>query len=364
MPGVFSRSTDQIIELKNPLLVPWTDATRSERSATVFGADGTLCSEAVSWKEPGEARSALPDVLPDPATHLAGRYLFGGILQPHFGHTLAESTGRLWALDQAGDIDGILFFARDVKAARPRLINPAKAVLETFTQGRRVEIVTEPATVDQLVIPEQGFGLKDMAAGTPEFAAFVDRGVRLPSNPQRKIYISRSRFPKNGRFLFEDRIEQYLAAEGYLIFHPQEHSMSEQIEAYRTASHVVASDCSAMFLAGFAVPRGCQVGIINRRLIGATYSLEQMFRLLAGCEVFPFRQIVRQWCQVGAEDNPLKDLSLLDMTALSEGLRSAGFISGTDWPQPSDTEIKDEVSFWSRDFGKQFREKDLARAER
>ena len=268
MPAVFSQPTDQIVELKNPLLVPWTDATRTERSAMVFDASGGLCVEAVSWKKAGEARSALPNTLPLPEKHLVGRYLFGGILQPHFGHTLAESTGRLWALDKVGDIDGILFFAPNLKAARPRLIEQAKAVLEIFTTGRRVEIVTEPATVDQLVVPEQGFGLKDMAAGTREFSAFVDRTVRWPSRPRRKIYISRTHFQKNGRFLFEERVEQYLASEGYLIFHPQEHSMSEQIKTYRTASHVVGSDCSAMFLAGFAVPRCCRVGIINRRLVG------------------------------------------------------------------------------------------------
>lgn len=364
MLGMSSRSTDQIIDLKKPLLVPWTDATRSERSATVFDAAGLLCPEAVSWKKPGEARSALPVILPAPERHMSGRYLFGGILQPHFGHTLAESTGRLWALEKVGGIDGILFFAPNLNAARPRLMEQAKAVLATFTKSHRVEIVTEPSTVDQLTVPEQGFGLKDMAAGTPEFSAFVDRAVRWPSRPQRKIYISRTHFRKNGRFLFEERIEQYLAAEDYMIFHPQEHSMNEQIETYRTASHVVGSDCSAMFLAGFAIPRGCRVGIINRRLIGATYSLEQLFKNMAGCEVSAFRQIVRQWCQVGAEDKPLKDLSLLDMSALSESLRAAGFTSGANWSQPSETETNEEVKFWSLKFGKRFREKDLTQAYR
>lgn len=119
-----------------------------------------------------------------------------------------------------------------------------------------------------------------------------------------------------------------------------------------------------MFLAGFAVPYGSKVGIIQRRLIGATASLSHLFTHMAECDVRAFNHIQRQWQRADKPDRPILDMSLLNFPALSKCLHHAGFIKGHDWTMPLDTEVEEDLSKWSAHFGCGYIEKDIVKSER
>jgi len=321
-------------------MVPWR---KGELVAATY-KDGEAVHEADCWKTQDQNRTVHGSI-PEPTDHLEGRHLFGGILFSHFGHLLTESASRLWA---TSGVDSIVFFpdSKRPKARAIKLLNKAFGPLPPIT------IIHQPTTIETLIIPEQGFGLREMSAGSPEFRAFADARLRGRGIGFAKLYVSRSRFPKNGRHLLERKIEQYLQQEGYDVFHPQEHDLEKQVAKYQTASIVLSSDNSAMFLAGLAMPKGGKVGIISRRLVGAGDSLDRLFSVAAEAETHIFRHISRQW----QRGKPLWDLSLLDFKGLSSELQTAGFISN-GWENPTEEEVTKDLDYWSNHFGEKFLEK-------
>jgi len=212
-----------------------------------------------------------PDpVLPDtPATHLPGRWLFAGVGRHHFGHFLLEATPRLWALDHLQERpDGIALIpmaGRDIAAVLRRRLGP---LLDILGQGLPLHLVETPVQVDEAIIPSQGFGHLHWTHGTPEARAYIRRHLcaAVPAEGPDKLYVSRRRLRNTMQQLpFEQKIERWMSRAGFAIFHPQRHSIPEQIARYRAARVIVGPDGSAFHLAPFVMQPGTCVGLIQRR---------------------------------------------------------------------------------------------------
>lgn len=211
---------------------------------------------------------------PDPAPPgsapalLAGRWLFAGVGRHHFGHFLLEAAPRLWALDHlCARPDGILLIpmaGRDIAAVLRRRLGP---LLEILGQGLPVRLVETPTEVEQLILPSQGFGHLHWSHGTPEARAYMRRHLSTiaPEGPER-LYISRRRLRNPAQQVPHERvIEKWLARAGFAIFHPERHSIPEQIARYRAARVLLGPDGSAFHLAPFVLQPEARIGLIQRR---------------------------------------------------------------------------------------------------
>ena len=76
--------------------------------------------------------------------------------------------------------------------------------------------------------------------------------LSLSSAEEKKIYISRSRIGfRQRQFLQEKDLERELEGLGWTIFHPQERTRFEQLQAYQMSTHICALEGSALhFLLG------------------------------------------------------------------------------------------------------------------
>lgn len=332
--------------------VPWglTDPPGARRAAALYDAEEKPIPDADCWRWWGEPITTLPDRDPTARPEsLPGRWLFGGIFYGHFGHLLCESTARLWALDHADGIDGILFHPKLRFTHEHRMIRDHLALFHAMgLSGVKIRAPQSPVRVDEMVIPEQGFGIGDMAAGRPEYRAFMrDRLSRaaLPDGGQ-DLYISRARLPsKRGSVLLETRIEALMQAAGYGILHPEEHPLTAQLSRYRAARRIVALDGSALHLAAMVLHPDAKVAIINR---GPSQNIDdyiRQFRAFAGVEPLRIDAVRDYWFPAGRRVVKRETHALLDLPAVSAALSAAGFLpASTRWPDLTGAEVAAAVS--------------------
>jgi capsular polysaccharide biosynthesis protein len=213
--------------------------------------------------------TADPAAPADAPGHLPGCWLYAGVGRHHFGHFLLEALPRLWALDHLDERpDGIALVpmaGRDIAAIIARRLHP---LLDILGHGLPVHLVERPMRVDAALVPAQGFGHRDWSHGTAEARAFMRRhlcAAAAPDGPER-LYISRRRLkPAAKQVPFEQKIERWMSRAGYGIFHPERHSITEQIACYRAARVIVGPDGSAFHLAPFVMDAGARVALIQRR---------------------------------------------------------------------------------------------------
>ncbi|MGB1234123.1 MAG: glycosyltransferase family 61 protein [Planktomarina sp.] len=224
----------------------------------------------------------------DPNTR-QGTWLYGGKHDNRFGHFLVETLARLWALDAGlGDVDGVAFI--------PKKVMPAARSIKQMTQTRDLfamiadmppyDVVTRPTRFDRLIVPPQGCGAGMLAPGCPEFRAFIRNrfatGI-LPSQLGSKIYVSRTKIRNTpGHILFEDVIEAAAMAEGYEVYHPQDHTLPDQIARYRGASQILGVEGSAFHLIAMANPPSARIGMIRRRQGTAPLGFSDQVFLMTG----------------------------------------------------------------------------------
>ncbi|MFP4238606.1 MAG: FkbM family methyltransferase [Rhodosalinus sp.] len=334
----------------------WSTALRTVEGARVYpptgqglvtpagvrDAEGRLVPEAALWRN-RRLLTAPPPVAP-PAARLSGRWLWGGVFMRTFSHFVAESPARLWALDaETGPLDGLLFIDRRGRDA------PMSAFHRDFFAlmgiDLPVRLQADPAQVQELIVPGQGFGLGAITAGTAAFRATMQaRFARdvAPEGPER-LYISRSALgPGRGGLIGEDRLEAELAAQGYEIFHPERHDLATQAARYKAARQVVAAEGSALHLFAFLARPEQQVAVIVRRRSGATDQIAAHIAAFAGRPPLLIETLSRVWRDRQVNRKRL-DLGELDLPRAGAALAEAGFIGNGDWPALCPEDIPDAV---------------------
>lgn len=336
-------------------LVPWSDAgdRGARRAAGLFDAAGRFLPQGHCWRyATGPITMEPPLPAADAARErLTGRWLFGGIFYGHFGHFLCESTARLWALDRLGPIAGIVFYPKQQlthERRQYRHLLPFFEALGLPEDRVRLRVPQSPVVIDQLAIPEPGFGIEGMIEGRPEYRAYMQanlgRGIE-PDGPA-DLYVSRSGLPsKRGSVLLETLIEDRMARAGYTVFHPQDHDITAQIAAYRAARRIVSLDASALHLAAMLVAPDTRVAIINR---GPTNNIEDYMAQFSRWQGRPptrIEAVTGVYHPDGRRMKKRETHATLDLPAVGRALVADGFLPArTRWAAPSKTRLAAAVS--------------------
>lgn len=332
--------------------VPWglTDPPGAKRAAALFDGAGQPIPEADCWRWWGEPITTLPDRDPQARPEsLPGRWLFAGLFYGHFGHLLCESTARLWALDHVTGLTGLIFHPKLRFSHENRMIRDHLALFDALGLAPlRIRAPQAPVTVEEMVIPEQGFGIGEMAAGRPEYRAFMR--ARLSRAAQAEgpdlLYISRSRLPsKRGSVLLETRIEALMERAGYSVFHPQEHPLPVQLARYRAARRIVSLDGSALHLAAMVLRPDAEVAILNR---GPSQNIDdyiRQFRAFAGIDPLRVEAVRDYWFPLGRRVVKRETHALLDLPVVAARLVASGFLPDrTLWAALTEAEIAAAVA--------------------
>ncbi|MEL7131410.1 MAG: FkbM family methyltransferase [Pseudomonadota bacterium] len=290
-------------------------------------------------------RSTLPFVRPERLEALPGRWIWGGLLYNNFAHFIAESLGRLWAIDVIqGHVDGIVF--------TPRRPSPIKDItLNSFQQDVfaacgitiPIKVLDTPTQVAELVVPGQGFGLGDIIDGTPSFHRFREAHFAKNIAPDGgdRLYISRSKLAiDKGGLLGEAQIEERLSAEGYEIFHPEKHPINVQLARYKAAKKIIGCEGSAMHLMAFCAHPGQDIAMIMRRKTEATTMIQRHLGAFAGKKPLIVSSLKSVW------DHPISQRGRMslgepDLPKVHAELLTGGFISQSEpWPELDPSEVK------------------------
>ena len=329
-PQIDAGWTREVVTVKNAIVYPPKESAMIQE-AGVLTETGDYIAHGATWR--GRRPITMkPSVAENPSQHLKGRWLFGGLLWVHFGHFLAESTSRLWALDQLKDLDGIVFFPKRPKVGET-IIPFQMDFLRLLGCDLPVHIATEPTEVETLFVPGQGFGLGPLSTGTEEYRGYFHRnfGKSIAPDGPEKLYLSRSALgPKRGGIIGEEYVEANLEKHGYEIFHPQQHSMEIQIARYKAAKKIVSLDGSALHLFALVGQPDQDVAMILRRTSGVYKNIENQLGQFCRRSPVVIDAIESDWVLEGSNRPDRQSVGSLNHSLLSAALAEQGFIDTAD----------------------------------
>lgn len=207
----------KIAHLRNAISIPQFGRLDSRNlfGSGIFHPDGTPVDTSLNMVSGHGSMPAKLGAIPERARLRAGAWLFGGILLNHFGHTLIDSTSRLWAVDhlfQRGvPLRGVLFFNKKVKSETDEQTIPktSAAVFAVFHPNIPIVCGNAIEIIEDLYIPEPGIssGTQDLIGRPEQQRFFRDCAAKIPpAGPPQDIYISRTGGGARGSHLFEDVI--------------------------------------------------------------------------------------------------------------------------------------------------------------
>ena len=340
-----------ILKMRGAYVVP--ERKHDARLASgVLLADRSYCELSRAWIRP---RRFTPEPVlaeNEPIEKLSGRHLFAGHFRGHFGHFLVESTARLWALSELKSrIDSVLYLPFRGK------VKPTQRVMRDHEDFFRLIGVDVPVTtfgttleVEELYVPELGFGWNERYAGSPAYRRFMreELGREIAPEGSEKLYVSRARLPsQRGGVLGETVIEINLARLGYEIFHPEKHPIEVQIARYKAAQQIVGLDGSALHLAAFVMPEGGKVGIIKRRSNADVRNYILQYESFCGVTPDTIDVIRREWASGDSTRIDFRSVGELDFAKLFDELAQLGYVESDFRPDLPD---QSEVDGWLKEF--------------
>lgn len=175
--------------------------------------------------------------------HPGDSVFLSGEISQAFGHFLLEVVSRLW-ITQFIDTSQFTFIMNPHDTHRWQL-----DILKALgIRPKQIIYLNHPIRCERLHIPVQAFVLRKY---TSTFAYdtwkrigdFYDVGVG-----PKKIYVSRSKLEtKRRQLLNEIEVEKVFSSHGFSIIHPQELSVSKQINLFRNATIIAGPSGSAMY---------------------------------------------------------------------------------------------------------------------
>ncbi len=166
----------------------------------------------------------------------------------HYGHFLVDVMSRVWAADYLEAVLGI----DDVRIlVRGSPVVFADSLLDLFgiPAGRLVPLAG-PVQVDELFVATKSYQIQEYTSSLATATwKRISNAARGQGGPER-IYISRSR---NGQrsLLNEADVEDLVSARGFVVIHPQDLPIPDQVGLFANAELVVGTSGSNMFNLAF-----------------------------------------------------------------------------------------------------------------
>jgi hypothetical protein len=295
--------------------------TRHWRGGGLFHADGRpdLAAAPMMVAQPalGSERLEGAESLPEG--------IFCGRFRGHFGHFLAESIGRLWAVEALPPDLPLIWFSDPRQTGTGGI---RKRILAALAISNPQIIVSSTLKVDRLHLPPSLTDPLYQITPSPAYQAWFTR--HLPPAPDlgRDIYISRAKLPdKAGRFFGESAIEAGLRAEGYRVVYPELLSIEEQIAACRAARRVVVAEGSPLHLLALLDVPGQKIATLMRRP-RIVDTLKPALLAFRDSQFLLIDRIAKTW-GAGATGNLFNAVSELDLDGVWADLAEHGFTSAS-----------------------------------
>lgn len=344
--------TGLILTARRALVVPERDHD-TRLACGVLLADRSYCALSRGWIRAGRW-TPPPRLAPgEPVDRLPGRHLFAGHMRGHFGHFLVESTARIWALPALEDrLDGVIYLPyRGAVKPTERAIEAMAPFFARLGLSLPIRTFGTAVEVEELHVPELGFGWLERYAGSPAYRRFMRERLGRGIAPEggEKLYVSRSRLPsQRGGILGETVIEENLARAGFEVFHPEKHPLEVQIARYKAAREIVALDGSALHLAAFFLREGGRVAIVLRRSKANAADYVLQYRSFCGVTPDVIDVIARDWVSGDARRVDFRSVGELDFAALFARLGALGYVGPGFAPDlPSEAEVAEMLDAFS-----------------
>jgi capsular polysaccharide biosynthesis protein len=296
--------------------------------------DGADCAHAANWR--GKLRMTRQiTTMPQADLIESGRHMWGGLYYGHFGHFMTETISRCWALGQH-NVESMIFVPKH-QILRDHFTNYQAEFWSLLDTDVKVKVIRTPTLVEELVVPGQAFGLGKISAGTPEFRALLGRiAEKIPADEPRRIYISRTRFGGRGGVLCESIIEHNMREQGYTIVYPEKMKLIDQMQIYKSATHIVGVDSSAFHIAGMMANPSQKFAFILRRTNGGHRDIATQIEAMIDRPPEQINVIQANWIENLAVGPNHLSWGELDHAALARQLHELGFIeSARRWLQPT-----------------------------
>jgi hypothetical protein len=294
----------------------------SLRLSGVRQSDGSAHPLAMSRFRNARFAADAAAPMPRPAARRPGLSIFGGVIGRDFGHVLTQSLGRLWAAELAPDAPVLLVpETADVSRLPDHFVGVARSLGVT----NDLVLVTVATLCDRLLVPQDLCNLEHRPSAARPFIDWLARNRPRPDPAAAgadKVYVSRSGLgPEKGQYLQESALEAALAANGYLVFHPEAHPVARQIAVYGRARQMIFADGSATHLWSIAAQPGQKVAVILRRPLDRHF--DRWFRSV-GCPR-PAYVDGRIADLTRRGEGPHRGIAVLDLAAVWDQLRALGF---------------------------------------
>lgn len=317
------------LTLNDAFSVPGERIDRKTTSFGVYDKDRTVAPfteiKTSEWTAQPDPRGRMPNAV----VRFFGPTLFAGGVDKQFGFMLLNSLGRLWALDNLPPETTIVFAAKQVKRAVS--YDGLCAIIRALGLRNPIAVTKQPAHFEELHLAEERFGETVGVTGTAEFYDWIDRRwpPAAPPAPKRKIYVTRSGLgPNAGRYAGEDHLERLLVAQGYEIYSPEQHGISEQVKTYQSAGRLVFAEGSALHLFALIRQPSQAYAVVQRRKELPKGLLRQMKERDGPAPQF-IDAIAETWWPPHRGEHLGK--SVLDFDHLFEALSQGGFVSKSGW---------------------------------
>lgn len=263
--------------------------------------------------------------------------IFLGLLKnEHWGHFLAESISRLWAISKIKDFDQVVFYLRGGGRKVPAFIEEA---FQWMMPDKRVILIDEPTRFEMLAVPDQAIHPQIGFVAGHELVRDFFSSLPKARSCLKNVYISRSRLKSNeGQIVGEVYIERELSRQGFHIIHPQELSLSEQVAIYASAEKLIFADGSPLHLYALVCSAEQQVFVIHRRMPGIVFDWQVSSFGGPALEGDPC--IKHVYAPKGRVNKMLNAKAVIDFCDLGHQLSARGFIDYAAWRNPSEEELR------------------------
>jgi hypothetical protein len=179
-----------------------------------------------------------------PSHHIQEPAIFIGPLFHHIGHFLIDSVARLWYAKAHPELPIIWFDKQNYTDWQTE-------ILALLGIHNRPIFISEPTSFSQVYLPQPGFiVLEPLEPEHSEFLACVEPSQVIPG---KKGWLSRSLLDektkkRTGHLHYEGRLEEKLQNAGWEIYHPQLHTIQEQLQFLSSCEVIAGVQGSAFHL--------------------------------------------------------------------------------------------------------------------
>lgn len=163
--------------------------------------------------------------------------VFGGYVTGQFGHFLLESLARLWICSRMPGVP--IAWIGNVQ----RFNSWQSEILQLLgIRGPHI-FVRSPERFRAVILPQLGYRVPDFFA--PQHRDFLAAAPARPIVRGKRTWLSRSLLSNRGHVLGETDIEDTLRQDGWDIFHPQKHTITDQLQYLSSCETIAGWEGSA-----------------------------------------------------------------------------------------------------------------------